>query len=246
MYDYLIAKIAKIKDMGKMIQKYFGAIKTIQIIGLIMATSVLALGQNLGCNFKPGTITLNLTGQSQGANIVTYVVLVDGGNVIRYKSGMNAATIDNVTVGSYKAVAVTWDNTQTNVPTLEVGVNLNSVDHCWKSTSVDLSICDCNTTTNSITVPVSLGINPQYVLTNGRGVIQSIQTSTTFSGLANEVYNVYVACGMGTKPNLLVGSNIKLVSTSDLCESIPLPYVVCVPECAPVICLPMTVVRLVK
>jgi hypothetical protein len=187
-----------------------------------------------------------LTGQSQGTNIVTYIVLVDGGNIIKYKSALNATTIDNVAVGSYKAVAITWDNSQANAPVVEVGLNLNNVDHCWKSTAVDMSICDCNTTTNSITVPISAGVNPQYVLTNGRGVIQSIQSSTTFSGLTNDVYNVYVACGIGTKPNLLVGSNIKLVTTSDLCEPIPLPYVVCVAECAPVICMPMTVMKLVK
>jgi hypothetical protein len=98
-----------------------------------------------------------LTGQSQGTNIVTYIVLVDGGNVIKFKS-LNSTTIDNVTVGSYKAVAITWDNSQANAPVVEVGLNLNNVDHCWKSTAVDMSICDCNTTTNSITVPISTGV----------------------------------------------------------------------------------------
>jgi len=232
--------------MKNLIQKYFVTVRALQIILFVAVTSAVSLGQNLGCNFKPGTITLNLTGQSQGTNIVTYIVLVDGGNIIKYKSALNATTIDNVAVGSYKAVAITWDNSQANAPVVEVGLNLNNVDHCWKSTAVDMSICDCNTTTNSITVPISAGLNPQYVLTNGRGVIQSIQSSTTFSGLTNDVYNVYVACGIGTKPNLLVGSNIKLVTTSDLCEPIPLPYVVCVAECAPVICMPMTVMKLVK
>ncbi|NBB31602.1 hypothetical protein [Cellulophaga sp. BC115SP] len=232
--------------MKNLIQKYFVTLRALQIILFVAVTSAVSLGQNLGCNFKPGTITLNLTGQSQGTNIVTYIVLVDGGNIIKYKSALNATTIDNVAVGSYKAVAITWDNSQANAPVVEVGLNLNNVDHCWKSTAVDMSICDCNTTTNSITVPISAGVNPQYVLTNGRGVIQSIQSSTTFSGLTNDVYNVYVACGIGTKPNLLVGSNIKLVTTSDLCEPIPLPYVVCVAECAPVICMPMTVMKLVK
>ncbi|MDI9867379.1 hypothetical protein QM480_23755 [Flectobacillus sp. DC10W] len=232
--------------MKKLVQKYFVIAKVLQIILFVTFVNTVVIGQNLGCNFKPGTITLNLTGQSQGSNIVTYIVLVDGGNIIKYKSALNATTIDNVVVGSYKAVAVTWDNTQANAPVLEIGLNLNNVDHCWKSIAVDMSICDCNTTTNSITVPVSTGLNPQYVLTNGRGVIQAIQPSTTFSGLTNDVYNVYVACGIGTAPNLLVGSNIKLVTTSDLCEPIPLPYVVCVAECAPVICLPMTVLKLVK
>jgi hypothetical protein len=242
----LARKFAKNKIMKNSIQKYFVTIRALQVILLVAVASAVTLGQNLGCNFKPGTITLNLTGQSQGTNIVTYIVLVDGGNVIKFKSGLNSTTIDNVTVGSYKAVAITWDNSQANAPVVEVGLNLNDVDHCWKSTAVDMSICDCNTTTNSITVPISTGVNPQYVLTNGRGVIQSIQSSTTFSGLNNDVYNVYVACGIGTKPNLLVGSNIKLVTTSDLCEPIPLPYVVCVAECAPVICMPMTVMKLVK
>jgi hypothetical protein len=46
---------------------------------------------------------------------------VDGGNIIRYKSVVNSGTIDAVGVGSYKAVAITWDNTQLNLPSLEIG-----------------------------------------------------------------------------------------------------------------------------
>ncbi|NBA78886.1 hypothetical protein GOQ04_25265 [Emticicia sp. ODNR4P] len=197
------------------------------------------LGQTLGCNFKPGTIQLNLSGQSIGTNIVSYVVLVDGGNIIRYKSLVNSGTIDAVGVGSYKAVAITWDNTQSSKPSLEIGKNLTEIDHCWKSTTIDLSICDCNTTTNSITVPSSEGPSPQYLLTDGKGVIQQVQRGTTFSNLGNGVYNHYVFCNINS--NAIVGSKITTFPSTDFCRMAPLSYVVCLTECAPVICLPIAI-----
>ncbi len=209
---------------------------------LLIMCSFTVCSQTLGCNFKPGTIQLNLSGQSTGANIVSYVVLVDGGNIIKYKSLVNSGTIDAVSVGSYKAIAITWDNTQSNLPTLDVGKNLNDIEHCWKSTSVELSICDCNTTTNSITVPSSVGASPQYLLTDGKGIIQQVQNGTTFSGLANGVYNHYVVCNTNT--SAVIGTKITTIPATDFCRIMPLSYVVCVAECAPVICVPMIIAKI--
>lgn len=207
-----------------------------------MMCSFTICSQTLGCNFKPGTIQLNLSGQSIGTNIVSYVVLVDGGNIIRYKSVVNSGTIEAVGVGSYKAVAITWDNSQLNLPSLEIGKNFTEIDHCLKSTAVDISICDCNTTTNSITVPSSVGLSPQYLLTDGRGVIQQVQSGTTFSGLSNGVYNHYVLCN--TNPSLVIGTKITTIPSTDFCRIVPLSYVVCVAECAPVICVPMVIAKI--
>lgn len=207
-----------------------------------MMCSFTICSQTLGCNFKPGTIQLNLSGQSIGTNIVSYVVLVDGGNIIRYKSVVNSGTIEAVGVGSYKAVAITWDNSQLNLPSLEIGKNFTEIDHCLKSTAVDISICDCNTTTNSITVPSSVGLSPQYLLTDGRGVIQQVQSGTTFSGLSNGVYNHYVLCN--TNPSLVIGAKITTIPSTDFCRIMPLSYVVCVAECAPVICVPMVIAKI--
>jgi len=188
-------------------KKYFPK-SFLLLLSLLMMCSFTVCSQTLGCNFKPGTIQLNLSGQSIGTNIVSYVVLVDGGNIIRYKSVVNSGTIEAVGVGSYKAVAITWDNSQLNLPSLEIGKNFTEIDHCLKSTAVDISICDCNTTTNSITVPSSVGLSPQYLLTDGRGVIQQVQSGTTFSGLSNGVYNHYVLCN--TNPSLVIGTKITI------------------------------------
>jgi len=222
-------------------KKYFPK-SFLLLLSLLMICGYTMLGQTLGCNFKPGTIQLNLNGQSVGANIVSYVVLVDGGNIIRYKSVVNSGTIDAVGVGSYKAVAITWDNTQSNLPSLEIGKNLGDIDHCLKSTAVDLSICDCNTTTNSVTVPNSVGLSPQYILTDGRGVIQQVQNGTTFSGLSNGVYNHYVLCN--TNLSAVIGTKITTLPSTDFCRIMPLSYVVCVAECAPVICVPMVIAKI--
>lgn len=219
--------------------KYF--LKTI-ILVLLIFCSFSIYGQTLGCNFKPGTIQLSLIGQSQGNTIESYVVLVDGGNIIRYKSSVNTGTINAVNVGSYKAIAITWDKTQANIPSVEVGKNISDVNHCWKSTSLDISICDCNTSTNSITVPVTAGISPRYILTDGKGIIQQIQTSTTFSGLSNGIYNQYTVCETGM--NIEVGSRITTIPNSNFCNIIPLSYVVCLLECEPIICAPLVVSKI--
>jgi len=222
-------------------KKYFPK-SFLLLLSLLMMCSFTICSQTLGCNFKPGTIQLNLSGQSIGTNIVSYVVLVDGGNIIRYKSVVNSGTIEAVGVGSYKAVAITWDNSQLNLPSLEIGKNFTEIDHCLKSTAVDISICDCNTTTNSITVPSSVGLSPQYLLTDGRGVIQQVQSGTTFSGLSNGVYNHYVLCN--TNPSLVIGAKITTIPSTDFCRIVPLSYVVCVAECAPVICVPMVIAKI--
>lgn len=222
-------------------KKYFQS-SFLLLISVLLLLSLNVFSQTLGCNFKPGAIQLNLSGQSKGTTIVSYVVLVDASNIVRYKSLENSGVIESVNAGSYKAVALTWDTRQENLPKIEIGKNLTEIDHCLKSTTVDLSICDCNTATNSITVPSSVGQSPQYILTDGKGIIQQVQNSTTFSGLNNGVYNHYVLCNSNS--NAIVGAKIMTVPSTDFCRIVPLSYVVCLAECAPVICVPMVIAKI--
>jgi len=203
--------------------------------------------QNLGCNYKPGDITFNLSGQTQGAQVNTFIVLIDGGNIIRYKSALNQKTLLNVGVGSYQAVAITYDITQNIIPLIEIGTNINLIGNCSKSIAVPISICDCNTNNNFINATLSVtGLNKQYVLTNGKGVIQQISSTANFQGLTDGVYNLYVVCNdvSSTLPSVVVGANILGVPSTNLCLSAPLSYVVCLPpSCKENVCIPYTVTK---
>ena len=127
--------------------------RTIFYIRLLLFLGLFLLSkeeyaQSLGCNFKPGDITLILSGQSQGANISSQVVLIDGGNIVRYKSLINQTTLFNVGTGSYKAVAITFDNSV--IPTVEVGKTIDDISNCLKTGAIPLNICDCNSSANRI------------------------------------------------------------------------------------------------
>ncbi len=227
----------KAKIMKELLNKYL-----IWILYLLLATGINTYGQTQGCNFKPGNITLTLAGQTQAPTVVSYVVLLDANNIITYKSTPNNTTLYNVRVGGYQAASITYDMNQSIIPNIEVGSDFNNLEHCLKSNTVDLSVCDCNTYSSTITVPPANGINPQYVLTNGRGIIQAISTSTTFNNLTNDVYNLYVVCGNGSISNLTIGGKITNIAASNFCMPNPLPYIICTPDCVP-LCVPISVVR---
>lgn len=221
-------------------------IRIVLFIGLFLLFKGI-YAQNLGCNYKPGDITLILSGQSQGANISSQIVLIDAGNIIRYKSLINQTTLLNVVIGSYKAVAITFDNRV--VPVVEVGKTINDVNNCLKSATIAINICDCNSTDNfiSATIP-AVGNNPKYILTNGKGIILQIQTKPSFQSITNGVYNLYAACADNSEPitGLIVGGSIRNVNSTNLCLATPLSYVVCLPECKVEICVPYSITKIRK
>lgn len=211
--------------------------------------------QNLGCNYKPGDITLTLSGQSQGANISSQIMLLDTNNIIRYKSLINQTTLFNVVIGNYKAVAITFDNRV--VPVVEVGKTINDISNCLKSAAIPINICDCNSTDNFISAnfpvlspAVGKGGIPaiQYVLTNGKGVILQIQNTPNFQSITNGVYNVYGACADNSGPiaGLALGGSIRNINSTNLCFATPQSYVVCLPECKLEICIPFSITKIRK
>jgi hypothetical protein len=220
-------------------------------LGVLLIFFLLVLekgfSQNLGCNYKPGDIVLTLTGQTTGSSISSQVILIDANQIIRYKSLVNQTKLFNVAIGSYKAIAITFDNTQQ--PLVEIGKNIDEINNCLKSVAVPLNICDCNSSENFISASLQVkGENQKFVLTNGKGVIQQIANTPYFQGITNGVYNLYVACSGINQPisGMIIGGSIGNIATANLCMETPLSYVVCLSECKVELCIPYTIIKTKK
>jgi len=205
------------------------------------------------CDYKVGaTVSMSLSGQSNGANIASKLVLTNSSGVIQYVSPASVSTLNipNVALaGTYNAIAVTYDSTSTT-PNLTVGSNISSVDSCKKTAPLSIGVCDCNNATGVFNVRQTgqttiAGQIDDFVLTNGKGVILAISPNTTptFSNNASGVYNVYGVSYTGTINNLSVGGLIGSVSGNCVNVTQGLGYVVCLPECKPAICAPYSVTK---
>jgi hypothetical protein len=102
------------------------------------------------CNYKSGTVTMSLSGQTTGSNVSSQLVLTNSSGVIQYVSPVNVMSIANVSANTYQAVAVTYTNSVS--PNLTVGGDINLVSSCSKTVAVPISICDCNNATGVFTV----------------------------------------------------------------------------------------------
>ena len=187
------------------------------------------------CNYKSGTVTMSLSGQTTGSNVSSQLVLTNSSGVIQYVSPVNVMSIANVSANTYQAVAVTYTNSVS--PNLTVGGDINLVSSCSKTVAVPISICDCNNATGVFTVGQTgktnlPGQTNVYVLTDGKGRILSISNSPSFSNNGNGVYNVYGVSYTGTVSGLTVGGTINGVSGSCVDITNAVGYVVCVPELA--------------
>jgi uncharacterized repeat protein (TIGR01451 family) len=185
------------------------------------------------CNYKVGTVTMSLSGQTTGANISSQLVLTNPNGIIQYVSSPNNLTISNVAANTYNAVAVTYNNG--NAPNLSVGSDINLVSFCNKSTAVSIGVCDCNNSTGVFAVAQSgqtakSGQINKYVLTNGKGIILAISDTPTFSGYGNGIYNVYGVSYAGIVNNLVKDGLISSVNGSCVDITKGVGYVVCVPE----------------
>lgn len=205
------------------------------LLPLIFMSSTSVHGQSGACNFKTGNVTLVLSGQSTGANISSQLVLTNSSGVIQYVSTVNNTSLTNVVAGNYLAYGITYD-TSTN-PNLTVGGNINSVGFCYKTTSIPLSVCDCNNSTGTLSASVSgqssvAGQVNKYVLTDGKGQILAIDNFPTFTGYGNGVYNIYGVSydGNGTINGLAVNNNISSVNGSCVSVTPGTGYIVCLPE----------------
>lgn len=205
------------------------------VVGLFFLPTKSLQAQTSTCNFKAGNVTLVLSGQSTGSNITSQLILTNASGVIQYVSAANNTTLSNVASGNYLAYGVTYDSS-TN-PNLAVGGNINSVGFCYKTTSIPLSVCDCNNATGTLAASVSgqttaAGQVNKYVLTDGKGQILAIDNVPTFTGYGNGVYNIYGVSydGNGTINGLAVNNNISNVSGSCVIVTPGIGYIVCLPE----------------
>ncbi|MDI9877783.1 hypothetical protein, partial [Flectobacillus rivi] len=62
------------------------------------------------CNYKSGTVTMSLSGQTTGSNVSSQLVLTNSSGIIQYVSPVNVMSIANVSANTYQAVAVTYTN----------------------------------------------------------------------------------------------------------------------------------------
>ena len=205
------------------------------VVGLFFLPTKSLQAQTSTCNFKAGNVTLVLSGQSTGSNITSQLILTNATGVIQYVSAANNTSLSNVTSGNYLAYGVTYDSS-TNL-NLVVGGNVNSVSFCYKTTSIPLSVCDCNNATGTLAASVSgqttvAGQVTKYVLTDGKGQILAIDNVPTFTGYGNGVYNIYGVSydGNGTLNGLTLGNNISSLSGSCVSITPGTGYIVCLPE----------------
>src|ERR1700712_2996002 len=221
-------------------------IKKIWVFSLCISIINVANCQNLGCNYKVGEVKLSFTGQSSGANFTSYVVLVDGNNIIKYVSAPNNTTLTNVQAGNYFGVGITYNNKQQTL-NLTVGSSIANISACSKTPALAIGVCSCNSSTNIISATssgkstVSGQVN-KYILTNGKGIISQISNMPSFMGIVDGVYNMYAVSFVGaTTPNLAWGIDLSGISALCLSISNPLGYAVCLsPTCKP-ICVPIVV-----
>jgi len=211
------------------------------LVGILLLSIILfnksqaQVSQAQVCNYKTGTVTLQLSGQSTGANFSSQLVLTDANGIIKYVSAVNNMTITNVASGNYQAIAVTYNNTVSPTPNLVVNADLNTVNSCNKTTANSVNVCDCNNATGIFNVSLAGKTNlsgqvNKYILTDGKGKILAISDVPNFNGFGNGVYNVYGVSYLSTINNLVVGGLITAVKGD--CAEITngIGYVVCVPE----------------
>lgn len=205
------------------------------LLPLTFMSSTTLQAQSGVCNFKAGNVSLVLSGQSTGANISSQLVLTNSTGLIQYVSTVNNTNLTNVAAGNYLAYGITYD-ASTN-PNLVVGGNINSVGFCYKTTSIPLSVCDCNNSTGTLSASVTgqsylAGQINKYVLTDGKGQILAIDNFPTFTGYGNGVYNIYGVSydGSSAVNGLNINGNISNVNGSCVSVTPGTGYIICLPD----------------
>ncbi|KAB7726501.1 tandem-95 repeat protein [Rudanella paleaurantiibacter] len=99
----------------------------------VSATSATLITSNTACqtalcDSRTGSLSINVVSQSNGSNITAQVVAVDLAGVIQAVSAPGGNGVAGLAPGTYQVYHVTFDNTQTPLPTLSVGTALSVVD----------------------------------------------------------------------------------------------------------------------
>ena len=218
------------------------------IIGLTILPFKFVQAQSNTCQFKTGTITFVLTGQSTGINITSNLILTNTSGVIQYVSPNNTTTFSNIPAGNYLTYGITHENA--SVVNLAVGTNVNSINSCYKTSAVPTAVCDCNNSTGTLAAISNgksnvSGQTNKYVLTDGKGQILAINNVPNFTNYNNGVYNMYAVSydSNGAINGLAINNNIVNVTGSCVSISSGIGYIVCIPEICKTVCVPFTIVR---
>jgi hypothetical protein len=114
------------------------------VIGFSLFMTTNTFGQAyLACNYKAGGFSMTLERHTTGIGFTSRLVLADNNGVIKYVTGPNSTSFQNVIAGSYLAYRITYQNT-TYVPNLTVNENINLVGACYKTVVVRTKVCGCN------------------------------------------------------------------------------------------------------
>jgi len=95
------------------------------------------------CDKSSGTVSFTVTPASTGSNYSHVVIMTNSAGVIQYASAPGSSTLTNVAVGNYLTYLVSYDNTQTPLPTLTVGTSLSAIGGACVAYSSQLATKVC-------------------------------------------------------------------------------------------------------
>lgn len=207
--------------------------KYLSLFLLLLVFPLFTHAQN-SCNFIEGEdISFQVNGQNTSANFTQHFVLTNSSGVIQYSTATLPFSI--VAQGYYQAYAINYDHTQT-APTTTLGTNIAAIggDCVEISSPLDIGVCDCNNITGTLSFNGSgqnanSDFTQKYVLTDEKGLIVSIHSSSPINGLTTGIYNVFAVNydHTLTVPTLNAGTSIFSIGGDCVQVSAPLGFVVC-------------------
>ncbi|GAB2552917.1 Ig-like domain-containing protein [Spirosoma aerophilum] len=95
------------------------------------------------CDKSSGTVSFTVTPASTGSNYSHVIIMTNSAGVIQYASAPGSSTLTNVAVGNYLTYLVSYDNTQSPLPTLTVGTSLSAIGGACVAYSSQLAVKVC-------------------------------------------------------------------------------------------------------
>ena len=111
-----------------------------------IATSSTACS-SASCDKSSGTVSFNVTPASTGSQYSHVVIMTDANGTIKYASASGSNSIPGVATGDYLVYLVSYDNTQTPLPTLTMGTSLSAIGGACVvySAQLPIKVCPSNT-----------------------------------------------------------------------------------------------------
>ncbi len=125
---------------------------------VVTITTNASACQSATCDKLAGTVSINTVGQASNPSLSHQVILTDITGTIQYVSAASSSSIPGVAGGDYLAYQVSFDNTQTPLPTLSIGTNLSAVGGACVKYSNQLALKVC--AVPSLVVDPAIGPGP--------------------------------------------------------------------------------------